>query len=79
MSPSEFVEKLLIQCVTLLSCTRRHEDVAPNVLMHYLTVCIHTAEGYVDVAVKLNGHLVERNKPMQLQPGTTCHRESRTK
>lgn len=63
LAASEFVEKLLIQCVSLLSCTSRHEDVAPNVLMHYLTVCIHTAEGYVDVAIELNGHLVERNIP----------------
>lgn len=60
MASGEFVEKLLIQCVTLFSCARRHEDVAPNVLVHYLTVCIHTTEGYVDVAVKLDGHLEER-------------------
>lgn len=57
MTPSEFVEKLLIQCVTGLSRTRGHEDVATNVLVHYFTVCIHTAEGYVDVAIKLYGHL----------------------
>lgn len=57
MAPSEFVEKILIQCVAGLSCTRRHEDVATNVFVHYLTVCIHTAEGYIDVAVELNGHL----------------------
>lgn len=67
MATSEFVKKLLVQCVALFSCARQHEDVAPYVLVHYLTVCIHTAEGYVDVAVKLNGHLEERNKPKRKQ------------
>lgn len=73
MTPSEFMEKLLIQCVTGLSGTRRHEDVTTNVLVDNLTVCIYTAEGYVDVAIKLNSHLVKRKIPIrrfvQLQRG----------
>lgn len=71
MASSEFVEKVLIQCVTGLSCTCRHEDVATDVLMHYLTVCIHAAESYVNVAIKFNGHLIKRNIPKTSQKAIT--------
>lgn len=57
MAAGEFVEELLVQCVTLLSGASGHEDVSSNVLMHNLTVCIHAGECYVNVSVEFNRHL----------------------
>ena len=61
MHPGELVEELLVQGVAGLSRTRRHEDVATNVLMYYLAVCSCTAEGNVDVPIKLNGYLIQEH------------------
>lgn len=57
MATSQLVEELLIECVTLLTTARRHEDVASNKLMNNFAVSSDAAKSNVDVAFKLNGHL----------------------
>ena len=57
MATGQLVEELLIECVTLLAVARRHEDVASDKFVNNFTVCGHTAEGDIHVAIKLNGHL----------------------
>lgn len=57
VATGEFVEELFIQCVALLSCASGHEDVSSDVLVHNLTVCVHTAECYVNVSIEFNRHL----------------------
>lgn len=55
--PCELVEELLVERVTLFATARRHEDIAADELMDNLAVSRHAAKGYVDVPIKLNGHL----------------------
>ncbi len=43
----------------LLPTSSGHEDVATDVLVDNLTICCHTAEGDVHIAIKLNGNLVQ--------------------
>lgn len=62
MAPCQFVEELLVQRVILLPVSRWHEDVSADVLVHYLTVCRHTAEGHVHVTIKLNGDLTIKSR-----------------
>lgn len=58
MAPGEFMEELLVQGVALVAASRRHEDVAADVLMDRLAVRIAAAESNVDVPVKLDRHLI---------------------
>jgi len=62
MAACQFVKQLLVQGVTLLSSSCRHEDVAADVLMDNLTICSYTAKCDVHIAIKLNGHLVQIGK-----------------
>lgn len=59
MASGEFVKEFLIESVTELSAAGRHEDVAPDVLVHNLAVSSHTGEGNVYITVELNTNLVQ--------------------
>lgn len=56
------MEQLLIEGVALFTGASGHKYVAANVFVHDLAVRRHAAEGYVHIAVELNGHLEEHGK-----------------
>lgn len=57
MAAGQLVEEFLVERVALLTTARRHENVASNKLVNDFAVSGYAAEGNVDIALKLNGHL----------------------
>lgn len=57
VAPRELQEEVLIQLLPAGPLPGRQEDVAPDVLVHDAAAGRHTAEGHVDVLIKLDGHL----------------------
>ena len=57
MTTSQFVKEFFVQGTGVFFAACAHEDVASDVLVYNPATHSHTAEGYVHIAIELDGHL----------------------
>lgn len=57
MASCKLQEQILIQLLPSGPFSSGQENIAPDVLVHDAAASRHTAEGHIDVFIKLNGHL----------------------